>query len=328
MEQADAVQPVEQPRHILAFLPEVGPAFYWGGGDGASQFTNTQAFVVVDGEAGTPMTEWDGNPASPDWGSCHVTALPYQLGKAGRVGIVGVGGGRDILAAIWSRSPSNTAVEINGNVVALLTEHSRRFTKIAHHPGVTLVHDEGRAYLTRSRGQVDVLLMSSIRGRPPAPAPSRSASTGSTPARRGRSSSTASRPAASSACPAGSRRDRRRRRAASSRLPSARSSNRGAAHGFLLPPTAPALCSRAMNRRSRGCGGANGMAAAVASIAAVMISMMLGIDANLWAAVVCHAVLPLVGAGVATLQPAGTHASDRGPHAPASGPATPGATRA
>ena len=68
------------------------------------------------------------------------------------------------------------------------------------------------------------------------------------------------------------------------------------------------------------------MAAAVASIAAVMISMMLGIDANLWAAVVCHAVLPLVGAGVATLQPAGTHASDRGPHAPASGPATPGAT--
>ncbi len=148
--------------HILAFLPEVGPAFYWGGGDGAAQFTNTQAFVVVDGEAGTPMTEWDGNPASLDWVSYDVTALPYQLRKAGRVGIVGVGGGRDILAAIWSRSPSITAVEINSNVVALLTEHARRFTKIADHPGVTLVHDEGRAYLTRSREQFDVLQMSLV----------------------------------------------------------------------------------------------------------------------------------------------------------------------
>ena len=148
--------------HILAFLPEVGPAFYWGGGDGAAQFTNNQAFVVVDGEAGTPMTEWDGNPASLDWVSYDVTALPYQLRKAGRVGIVGVGGGRDILAAIWSRSPSITAVEINSNVVALLTEHSRRFTKIADHPGVTLVHDEGRAYLTRSREQFDVLQMSLV----------------------------------------------------------------------------------------------------------------------------------------------------------------------
>ncbi|MCC6989431.1 MAG: hypothetical protein IT181_10555 [Acidobacteria bacterium] len=148
--------------HILAFLPEVGPAFYWGGGDGAAQFTNNQAFVVVDGEAGTPMTEWDGNPASLDWVSYDVTALPYQLRKAGRVGIVGVGGGRDILAAIWSRSPSITAVEINSNVVALLTEHARRFTKIADHPGVTLVHDEGRAYLTRSREQFDVLQMSLV----------------------------------------------------------------------------------------------------------------------------------------------------------------------
>ena len=71
--------------HILAFLPEVGPAFYWGGGDGAEQFTNTQAFVVVDGEAGTPMTEWDGDPASLDWVSYDVTALPYYLRRGGRV---------------------------------------------------------------------------------------------------------------------------------------------------------------------------------------------------------------------------------------------------
>lgn len=148
--------------HILAFQPSVGPAFYWGGGEGAGQFRNNQAFVVVDGEAGTPMTEWDGDPGSLDWVSYDVTALPYHLRKGGTVGIVGVGGGRDVLAAIWSRSPSITAVEINNNVVALLTDLHRRFTRIADHPGVTLVHDEGRAYLTRSRRQFDVLQMSLV----------------------------------------------------------------------------------------------------------------------------------------------------------------------
>ncbi|MGE0813654.1 MAG: hypothetical protein AB7O93_09940 [Vicinamibacterales bacterium] len=148
--------------HILAFQPARGPAFYWGGGEGAAQFTNNQAIVLVDGEAGTPMTEWDGRPESLDWVAYDVTALPYHLRKGGRVAVVGVGGGRDVLAAIWSGSPSITAVEINNNVVALLTEYHRRFTRLADHPGVTLVHDEGRAFLTRSPDQFDVLQMSLV----------------------------------------------------------------------------------------------------------------------------------------------------------------------
>lgn len=148
--------------HILAFAPSVGPAYYWGPGLGAERFTNNQAFVLVDGEAGTPMTEWDGNPGSLEWVSYDVTALPYYLRKRGRVAVVGVGGGRDILAAIWSQSPAITGVEINNHVVALLEEHHRRFTRVADHPGVRLVHDEGRAYLTRSREQFDVLQMSLV----------------------------------------------------------------------------------------------------------------------------------------------------------------------
>ena len=47
--------------HVLASAA-AGPAFYWGGGEGAATFTNNQALVLLDGEAGTPMTEWDGDP--------------------------------------------------------------------------------------------------------------------------------------------------------------------------------------------------------------------------------------------------------------------------
>ena len=118
--------------------------------------------MLLDGEAGTPMTEWDGNPASLDWVSYDVTALPYQIRKGGTVAVIGVGGGRDILAAIWSQSPSITGVEINNNIIALLDTHHRRFTRLADHPGVRLVHDEGRAFMTRTSDRFDVIQMSLV----------------------------------------------------------------------------------------------------------------------------------------------------------------------
>ena len=148
--------------HVLAFAPGVVPAFYWGPGTGTETFTNTEAFVILDGEAGTPMTEWNGDPGALDWVSYDVTALPYYVRRGGRAAVVGVGGGRDVLTAIWSGSPSITGIEINGNVLRLLTEYHRRFTRIADHPGVTLVHDEGRAFLTRTADRFDVIQMSLV----------------------------------------------------------------------------------------------------------------------------------------------------------------------
>jgi hypothetical protein len=148
--------------HVLVLAPRQGPAYYWGPGQGAEAFTTQQAFVLLDGEAGTPMTEWDGSPASLDWVSYDVTALPYQIRKGGTVAVIGVGGGRDILAAIWSQSPSITGVEINNNIIALLDTHHRRFTRLADHPGVRLVHDEGRAFMTRTSDRFDVIQMSLV----------------------------------------------------------------------------------------------------------------------------------------------------------------------
>ncbi|MGE0360733.1 MAG: spermidine synthase [Vicinamibacterales bacterium] len=138
--------------HVLAFPPRAVPAFYWGAGAGAERFTNTESYLLLDGEAGTPMTEWDGDAASLDWTSYDVTALVYHVRR----------GGRDVLTAIWSGSPAVTGVEINGNVVRLLTEYHRRFTRLADHPAVSLVHDEGRAYLTRTSERYDVLQVSLV----------------------------------------------------------------------------------------------------------------------------------------------------------------------
>jgi hypothetical protein len=90
-----------------------------------------------------------------------VTSLAHYL-RRGEAGVIGVGGGRDVLAAIWGGSTRVTAIEINGRILDVLEGSHRRFTRIAGHPGVELIHDEARSYLARSDRQFDVLQMSLV----------------------------------------------------------------------------------------------------------------------------------------------------------------------
>lgn len=146
---------------VLVHRPGPSRAFLWGPGKGAEQFRTNTAWLVIDGEAGTPLTEWDGRRESLEWVSYDVTTLPYYL-RNGDVAVIGVGGGRDILAALWGGNRSVLGVDVNRIMVDLLTGSHRAFTNIATHPAVTLVHDDGRAYITRSDQRFDVIQMSLV----------------------------------------------------------------------------------------------------------------------------------------------------------------------
>ena len=135
--------------------------FYWGAGANAPATPATVAYAAIDGAAGTAITQWNGDPAWLDWTRYDVTAAPYHL-RQGRAGIIGVGGGRDVLTAIAGRSTSVTGIEINKALVAALEDRYRDFARVATYPGVTLVHDEARSYLTRTPERFDVLQMSLI----------------------------------------------------------------------------------------------------------------------------------------------------------------------
>jgi hypothetical protein len=148
--------------YVLVQRPGETTAFQWGPGIGADKFKAKIAWLAIDGEAGSPITEWDGHVSSLDWVSYDVTTLPYYLRKGGNVGIIGVGGGRDILSAIWGRSRSVTAVEVNRIMLDLLEESHRTFANIAPRPEVTLVHDDGRAYMTRTAQRFDVMQISLV----------------------------------------------------------------------------------------------------------------------------------------------------------------------
>jgi hypothetical protein len=135
--------------------------FYWGPAANAPATPANLAYAAIDGLAGTIITQWNGDPDWLDWTRYDVTAVPYRL-RHGRAGVIGVGGGRDVLTAIAARSTSVTGIEINQALVSALQGHYRDFARVATHPGVTIVHDEARSYLTRSPERFDVLQMSLI----------------------------------------------------------------------------------------------------------------------------------------------------------------------
>lgn len=139
-----------------------GVPFYWGPGHGAWGYEVEHVGLTIDGAAGTVMTKWDGRRESLAWVGRDVTSLAYFIRQRGDACVIGVGGGRDILTALWAGSRSVTGIEINEALIYLLTGPLRDFAALADRPEVTLVHDEARSYLTRTRQRFDVLQMSLI----------------------------------------------------------------------------------------------------------------------------------------------------------------------
>lgn len=145
---------------VLIQRPNRDVPFLWGRGAQASDDRAMLAWVLIDGEAGTPITEWNGDPRTLAWVSHDVTAIPHHL-RHGRAAVIGVGGGRDILSALWA-GDQVTGIEVNGILLDALRRGYRDFARVAGAPGVTLIHDEARAYLTRNPARYDVLQMSLI----------------------------------------------------------------------------------------------------------------------------------------------------------------------
>jgi hypothetical protein len=147
---------------IMVAQAKEGPAAYWGPGRGAERFRSVTSRLIIDGSAYTDVTEWHGDRSGLDWVQFDVTATPYHLRPGGDAAVIGVGGGRDVLTALWARCRSVTGIELNGILVDLLNGRLRQFAGIADQPEVKLVHDEARSYLTRVPEQYDILQMSLI----------------------------------------------------------------------------------------------------------------------------------------------------------------------
>lgn len=160
---ADDIQRASWNSHSFVMVQKtiVAPYFYWGAGAHANTDRVSQAWMVIDGEAATPVTKWSGSTDDLAWVQHDVTAAPYAI-RGGDVAIIGVGGGRDILSALAAGNRHVTGIEINQILLDTLTRTYRDFAHIATHDGVALIHDEARSFLSRAPSRYDVIQMSLI----------------------------------------------------------------------------------------------------------------------------------------------------------------------
>jgi hypothetical protein len=111
-----------------------------------------QRTLNIDGFAGTTMPRLSGSTDTVDFLKYDITNLAYAARPTGRVAIIGVGSGRDLLSAYTFGSRDITGVELNPIFIDLLTDPRklRAYAGIADLPGVRLIVDEGRSWFTRT----------------------------------------------------------------------------------------------------------------------------------------------------------------------------------
>ncbi len=122
-----------------------------------------QLLMFVDAAAGTVLTEYDGSRESIEFLRYDVTNVVHYIRPNANVFIVGSGGGRDVLSALYFDQPSVTAVEINDEILDIVNGRFGEFTgHLDRRPGVTFVSDEARSYLARSKASFDIIQVSLI----------------------------------------------------------------------------------------------------------------------------------------------------------------------
>jgi spermidine synthase len=123
-----------------------------------------QRLMNIDGSAGTTSFRIDGAIEKAGFLKYDVTNLAYFLPDRKRAGIIGVGGGRDLLSARVFGVPDVTGVEINPIFHRLLTREPgfAEFSGLSRLDGMNIEVDEARSWFARTRATFDIIQMTLV----------------------------------------------------------------------------------------------------------------------------------------------------------------------
>ncbi|HJY62716.1 MAG TPA: hypothetical protein VJ455_01065, partial [Ignavibacteria bacterium] len=118
--------------------------------------------MTIDGEAGTILYR-NSKPEDTEFLRYDITNAAYYLREGFESAcVLGVGGGKDIQSAIKFGFKKVVGVDVNPVFIDLLKNKFRDEAGIANNPGVKLVVDEARSYLSRSDEKFSLIQMSLI----------------------------------------------------------------------------------------------------------------------------------------------------------------------
>ncbi|MFW9835738.1 MAG: hypothetical protein ACFFEK_17175, partial [Candidatus Thorarchaeota archaeon] len=108
-----------------------------------------QLWIQQDACAGTPITRFNGDVSELEYLKYDITSIVYLIRpKIRSVFIIGPGGGRDVLSALYFGIPSITACDINPIIVNLVKDRFKDFAgNLYSLPGVDVAIGEARSYI-------------------------------------------------------------------------------------------------------------------------------------------------------------------------------------
>ncbi len=145
---------------VQVLKPTIAPAEFWGRGLRCSGPPVPQRTIVIDGHAATPLYLLPVDKL--DFLFCDVTNVVHALRPGGPMAVIGVGGSRDIQAALLAGHTPVTGIEFNDRLLQILEGPLGKPTGIPARPDVHLVHDEARSWLARTNQHFSVIQASLI----------------------------------------------------------------------------------------------------------------------------------------------------------------------
>src|SRR4030081_1102763 len=138
------------------------PAFGWGIAN-PPETKIDQKYLDIDADAATVITRYDGDISKLSYLKDDVINAAYLVQPPAEVAVVGVGGGRDILSALYFGAKRIHGIEINPAIFEVLTDKFADFSgHLDRRPGVSLVNAEARSYINHSSDRYDLVQISLI----------------------------------------------------------------------------------------------------------------------------------------------------------------------
>jgi hypothetical protein len=139
---------------VRVVAPKMEPRFV---GPQLPPISSEVIYVDIDNDAATPIFRFQGDLKDVDFLRYEVNSLGARLRAGGSAAVIGVGGGRDVIACALFGFRRIVGIEINSSIVDVTTRRLAWYSGFDKIPNFELHQDEGRSYLTRSHENFDMI---------------------------------------------------------------------------------------------------------------------------------------------------------------------------
>jgi hypothetical protein len=129
----------------------------------ASQDIKTKELMLaIDEGSGTVITQFS-KVDDLSYLKLDISAIGYYLRPVDDVLVLGAGGGRDLLTALVFGAKNAVGVEINGDIVDIISNKFADFTRgLQKYPQLKIVSDEGRSFASHTTDKYDLIQVSLV----------------------------------------------------------------------------------------------------------------------------------------------------------------------